>query len=160
MTWRKLQTRELHGSYGKRDLLQTIYAVYIGWRDEGATDRIRRQLASRLPGEAIDPSEHLLGLLIKVALPEVQANVVAIWVGAILYGEAHHVRPHKLRSFFHVKGGLVRCARLHREDQQKKRVEEEIAVADEQDWKEREQEAGRARRRARWTMPDGMRLLY
>jgi hypothetical protein len=117
-------------------------------------------LVDRLPGEAIDPSEHLLGLLIKVALPEVQGNVVAIWVGAIRYGEAHHVRPHKLRSFFHVKGGLVRCARLHREDQQKKRVEEKIAAADEQDWnEEREQEARRAKRRARWTMPDGMRSL-
>jgi hypothetical protein len=114
-------------------------------------------LVDRLPGEAFDPSEHFLGLLIKVALPEVQANVVAIWVDAIRYGETHHVRPDKLRSFFHVKGGLVRCARLYREEEQNRRVEEASEV---QDWnEEREQEARRAKRRARWTMPDGMRSL-
>jgi hypothetical protein len=98
--------------------------------------------------------------LIKVALPEVQANVVAIWVDAIRYGEAHHVRPHKLRSFFHVKGGLVRCARLYREEEQNKPVAEENAALDKRDRKEEREQARRARRRARCSMPDGMRSLY
>jgi hypothetical protein len=117
-TWDQLERKELHGPYGKQELLGAIYSVYWRW-DEGDRGKIRCRLASLLSGKAIKRSTHLVELLIKGALPdEVEPNVIKIWVDTIRYGEANHVRPFKLRGFFYLKGGLVRCARLYRVDQE------------------------------------------
>ena len=135
-TWAKLERKQLHGSYGKRELLAAIYSVYCPWNDRDRAE-VRRRLVGRLAGWSFDPNAHLLELLIKVALPnEVRPNVIKIWAEAIQYGEAHHVRPSKLRSFFYVKNGLVRCARLFREDQETEREakeEEEEAKLEEKE---------------------------
>ena len=122
-TWAKLGSRKLRaGPYGKQHLLQEIYTIYCGWRDQGLTAQIWARLAARLSGQTIDRSTHLLDLLIRLALPQVQRNVATTWVDAICYGEMRHVRPFKLRGFLFVKGGLVQCARLYRKTQQDRRA--------------------------------------
>jgi hypothetical protein len=162
-TWNRLGSIELRaGPYGKQYLLEQIYCVYCGWRDGDETKMIFGRLASRLADQSVDRDAHLLELLIRVALPKVRPNVVAIWVNAIRYGEDRHVRPFKLRGFFHVMGGLVRCARLFAEEQEARRKNEEARRLDEQ---ERELEIAQARRqarrqRARPSMPVGMTRLF
>ena len=161
-TWAKLGSRKLRaGPYGKQHLLEEIYTVYCGWRDQGLTEQIWARLAGRLSDQTIDRSAHLLDLLIRTALPQVRRNVATTWVDAIRYGEMRHVRPFKLRGFFYVNGGLVRCARLYRKAQQEKRGQEEIARLEEEDWEARSQQARRERRRrARRSMPVGMQPLF
>jgi hypothetical protein len=162
-TGNKLGSIELRaGPYGKQYLLQQIYSVYCGWRDSHEAKTIIGRLASRLADHSFDPDAHPVELLIRVALPKVKPNVVAIWVNAIRYGEDRHVRPFKLRGFFHVMGGLVRCARLFAEEQEHRRKNEEARRLDEQ---EHELEVAQARRqarrrRARPSMPVGMATLF
>ena len=134
-TWAKLGSRKLGaGPYGKQHLLQEIYTVYCGWRDQGLTEQIWARLAGRLSDQTIDRSAHLLDLLIRVALPQVRHNVATTWAEAIRCGETHHVRPFKLRGFFYVMGGLVKCARLYRQAQQEQRAQEEIAKLEQEEW--------------------------
>ena len=159
-TFAEFERGELHGSYGKRQILQSIYTVFRGWRDQDQLDRIRRRLTKRLSGQGTDSSAHLLELLIKVALPTVQPNVVTIWANAIRYGGAHHVRPFKLRSFFYVQGGLVRCARLFREEQEEWRAAKEIARLEAEARKAQMKRARGERRRAREKVPRGLLSLY
>ena len=162
-TWNRLGSSELRaGPYGKQHLLQQIYTVYCGWKDIRRAKPIAARLRGRLPDESISPDAHLVDVLIRVALPSVKPNVVAIWVNAIRYGEDRHVRPFKLRGFFHVMGGLVRCARLFAEEEENRRKREEVRRLDEQ---ERELEIRQARRearrrRARPSMPAGMARLF
>jgi hypothetical protein len=162
-TSNKLGSIELRAApYGKQYLLQQIYSVYCAWRDSDEAKMIVRRLASRLADQSLDPDIHPLELLIRVALPKVKPNVVTIWVNAIRYGEDRHVRPFKLRGFFHVMGGLVRCARLFGEEQENSRKNEEARRLDEE---ERELEIRQARRqarrqRARPSMPAGMARLF
>jgi hypothetical protein len=162
-TWNRLGSFQLRaGPYGKQYLLQQIYTVYCEWRDSGEAKTITARLRCRLPDESLSPDGHLLELLIRVALPKVKPNVIAIWVNAIRYGEDHHVRPFKLRGFFHVNGGLVRCARLFGEEEENRRKREEARRLDEQ---ERELEIRQARlqarrQRARPSMPVGMASFF
>src|SRR5437868_2311089 len=44
----KIDRRVLRGAHGKQALLQTIYTVYVRWRDGGDADGIRRELVRRL----------------------------------------------------------------------------------------------------------------
>ena len=162
-TWNRLGSSELRaGPYGKQHLLQQIYSVYCDWRDRSEAKMIAARLRGRCPDESLSPDAHLLDLLITVALPSVKPNVVAIWVNAIRYGEDRHIRPFKLRGFFHVKGGLVRCARLFADEEENRRRREEAHRLDEQ---EREVEIRQARRQARRrrsrpSMPIGMARLF
>ena len=96
-------------AYEKQDLLQLIYTVYCNW-PRIIRFRIKGKLAERLDEK--EPDVHLLELLIREALPNVSRSTANAWAVAIQYGESCHVRPHKLRAFFFVKGGLVRCAHL------------------------------------------------
>ena len=162
VTWNKLGSFDLRaGPYGKQQLLEQIYTVYCAWRDGDQAKAISVRLARRLADQPVDPDVHLLELLIKVALPKIKPNVVAIWVNAIRCGESHHVRPFKLRGFFHVMGGLVRCARLFAEEERRRKDEETIRLEEE----ERELEVRQARRQARRkrnrpSMPVGMATLF
>jgi hypothetical protein len=98
--------------------------------------------------------------MISEALPEVKANVVTIWANAIRYGEASHVRPFRLRGFFHAKGGLVRCGGLFQEQQEKTRAAEQIARLDAEDRDAGMKRARGLRRQAKVSIPYGMRSLY
>jgi len=150
------------GPYGKQYLLQQIYSVYCSWRDHSEAKTITARLRGRFPDESLSPDAHLLEVLIRVALPKVRPNVVAIWVNAIRYGEERHVRPFKLRGFFHVMGGLVRCARLFGEEQEARRKNEEARRLDEAEDKLEIAQARRQarRRRARPSMPVGMARFF
>ena len=162
-TWAKLGSRKLRaGPYGKQHLLQEIYTVYCGWRDQGLTEQIWARLAARLSDQTIDRSTHLLDLLIRTALPEVRRNVATIWVDAIRYGEipscpafqAPRLFLCKWRAWFGVPASTGKA-------QQDKRVQEEIARLDEEDWEARSQQARRERRqRARRSMAVGMQPLF
>jgi hypothetical protein len=114
VTWRKLARKELHGSYGKRQLLQDIYEEYCGWKDDHLVDDVHAQLKKGF-GLEPDADVDIINLLIQDALPEVAMGVVRTWTEAIRYGEHRHVRRWKLRAFLYVQCGLVRCARLYRE---------------------------------------------
>jgi hypothetical protein len=130
-TGNKLGSQKLRaGPYGKQRLLQEIYTVYCGWRDSRRTQAISERLAKAMRVESLDRAPHLLTLLIRVALPNVEPNVVANWVDAIRYGEAHYVRPFKLRSFLFLKGGLISCARTYRAEEKSRREAEEVARLD------------------------------
>src|SRR5689334_20032394 len=99
-TWNRLGSSELRaGPYGKQYLLQQIYSVYCGWRDRSKAKTITARLRGRLADESHSPDSHLVEVLIRVALPSIKPDVVAIWVNAIRCGESHHVRPFKLRGF-------------------------------------------------------------
>jgi hypothetical protein len=164
----------LRGAYGKQALLETIYTVYVGWRNGGDTDGIRVELVGRLADETIPADAHFLELLIRVALPDVELNVVRTWVDAIRYGEACHIRTFKLRGFFYVKGGLVRCAELCREEQEKgcreqrwrAGGEEKPRKRDRQEQEDRAAEIRQARRQAKRrekqlrAIPEGMWSLF
>ena len=152
----------MRGAYGKQSLLETIYTVYVGWWNGGDAAGIRVELVRRLADETIPADAHLLELLIRVSLPDVELNVVRTWVDAIRYAEDRHVRSFKLRGFLWVKGGLVRCARLYREAQEKRLKEAEIDRLNAEDREAGIKQARRARRRrrAQVSMPVGMRSLY
>ena len=144
-TWTKLGSKKLRaGPYGKQTLLEEIYKVYSGWREDDWAKGIWARLARRGAEESIDPGAHPLEVLIKLAIPEINPNVVTIWVKAIRCGDDHHVRPFKLRAFFHALGGLVDCARLYDQDQRDRREAEENARLDAE---ERQAEIKQARRR-------------
>ena len=103
------------GPFGKQQVLQSIYDAYRKW-PTAQLDGIRARLGDRLNYRS--PERYaLLRLLIEVALPHVESQVANLWVDAIKYGEAHHVRPQKLRGFLYHRGGLVRCAQMFRENE-------------------------------------------
>jgi len=162
-TWNRLGSIQLRaGPYGKQYLLQQIYSVYCDWRDRSEAKMIAARLRGRCPDESLSPDAHLLEILIRLALPRIRPNVVAIWVNAIRYGEDRHIRPFKLRGFFHVKGGLVRCARLFADEEENRRRNGEARRLEQQ---ERELEIRQARRQARRrrsrpSMPVGMARLF
>jgi hypothetical protein len=161
-TWAKLGSRQLGaGPYGKQQLLQEIYGVYRSWRDRGLIQEIWARLAAALKDQTIDESAHLVDLLIRVALPELQTQVAANWVDAIRYGESHHVRPSKLRGFLFVKGGLVRCALYQRQTQKNKGGQKDITRFETEDGEARSEQArSERRRRTRRSIPVGMRGLF
>jgi hypothetical protein len=161
-TWRKLGSFKLGaGPYGKQLLLQEIYIVYCGWRDSGKAGFIWDRLARRLDCASGDSGEHPVELLIRLALPEVK-HAVANWVDAIRFGESHNVRPFKLRGCLHIKGGLVRCAELFREEEAIRRKKEEIMRLDEEERQARIKQERRRRgeRRMAANKPSGRFGLF
>jgi len=161
-TWNRLGSSELRaGPYGKQYLLQQIYSVYCGWRDCSEAKTIIARLRGRFPDESLSADAHLVEVLIRVALPSIKPNVVAIWVNAIRCGESCHVRPFKLRGFLYAKGGLVRCARLFIEDERNRQAEEQTRKLEqaERDLEIRQARRQARRRQARPSMPLGMASL-
>jgi hypothetical protein len=109
-----------------------------------------------------DSDDHPLQVLIRVAIPEIRRNVVATWVDAIRFGESHNVRPFKLRGFLFVKEGLVRCAKLFREEEAIRRKKEEIMRLDEEERQARIKQERRRRgeRRMAVNKPSGRFGLF
>jgi hypothetical protein len=162
-TWNKLGSFKLAaGPYGKQLLLQEIYTVYWRWRDSGKARIIWDRLARRLDDNSGDSDDHPLQVLIRVAIPEIRRNVVATWVDAIRFGESHNVRPFKLRGFLYVKEGLVRCAKLFREEEAARRKKEEIMRLDEEERQARIKQERRRRgeRRMAANKPSGRFGLF
>ena len=111
-TWAEFKRGELHGPYGKQQILERIYAVYCEWKRRDLAPIIR--VLAEFHGESPNPPIHILNLFIRAALPQVKLPVVLTWVDALRCGEAHNVRPNKMRAFLYVKGGLVKAARYIR----------------------------------------------
>jgi hypothetical protein len=161
-TWNGLGSFKLRaGPYGKQLLLQEIYTVYCGWRDRGKASIIWDRLARRLDYNSGDSDDHPVELLIRLALPEVK-HAVANWVDAIRFGESHNVRPFKLRGFLYVKEGLVRCAKLFREEEAIRRKKEEMMRLDEEERQARIKQERRRRgeRRMAANKPSGRFGLF
>jgi hypothetical protein len=153
---RRTERASREGPYGKQSLLQSIYTGYLPLRDSKPSGAVRRKLERRLGQEA--PDGHVLGLLIRVALPSIKRNVVDMWIAAIRFGERRHVRPHMFRSFLFANGGLVRCAILFRKEEAARLAEEESARQQADDLAA--QRRSRRRRRQSRSSPTGWNTLF
>jgi hypothetical protein len=148
---RKLDRKELHGSCGKQQLVETIYGAVNGLERHRLPNVIKRRLVKRL-GDDRNGFDIVRGLIV-LALPNLQSPVVTNWTHAVQLAQGHHVRPSKVRGFLYVKGGINRCADLYREQAAGRREEDE----------NEEEETYRPRKpskRVRHGLPAGMMTLY
>jgi len=147
----RLARKELHGSYGKQQMVETIYGAVSGLEKSRLATVIKRRLIKR---RGVDRNGFdIVRGLIEIALPNLHPAVVTNWTNAIHFSQAHHVRPWKVRGFLFVKGGINRCANLYRK---------QAAVRKQED--ENEEEASyrprKPSKRIRHGLPAGMMTLY
>lgn len=158
-TWGRIHYRQFCGSYAMGSFLQDIYTVYMGWRKGLTINGTHAELMRRLADETISVDTHLLELLIRVALPEIEINEVRTWVDAIRRGEAHHVQTANLRGFVYVSGGLVRCAKLFRKEQ-KKAEADRLEAEEDIKYARRERFWAKRLEKQRRSIPEGKWGLY
>ncbi len=92
------------------DLLRKVYAAVRSWRQDGITDEIERELRAEAE-VAISRSSSEFLVVLRSALPHLDAKRANKWAGALEFADHHGVRSKRLGAFLHVSGGIEGAAR-------------------------------------------------
>ena len=91
-------------------LLRIAYAAVRCWRQDGVAEEIERELRAEAD-VAISRASSLFLVVIRSALPCLNAKRASKWAGALDFANHHHIRCKRLAAFLHVTGGIEGAAR-------------------------------------------------
>jgi hypothetical protein len=91
-------------------MLRIAYAAVRCWQQDGVEEEIERELRAEAE-VAISRASSLFMVLIRSALPRLDANRASKWAGALEVAAHYEVRSKRLGAFLHVSGGIEGAAR-------------------------------------------------
>ncbi len=92
------------------ELLRHAYVAVRCWQQDGVAEEIERELRTQAD-VAISRSSSLFLVLLRSALPSLDAKRASKWASALDFAAHHEVRSKRLGAFLHVNGGIEGAAR-------------------------------------------------
>jgi hypothetical protein len=92
------------------EMLRIAYAAVRCWQQDGVEEEIERELRAEAE-VAISRASSLFMVLIRSALPRLDAKRASKWAGALEVAAHYEVRSKRLGAFLHVSGGIEGAAR-------------------------------------------------
>ena len=94
----------------QHEMLRIAYAAVRCWQQDGVAEEIERELRAGAI-VAISRASSLYLVLLRSALPRLDAKRASKWAGALQLADHHGVRSKRLEAFLHVSGGIEGAAR-------------------------------------------------
>ena len=91
-------------------VLNRVYSAVRRWVDDGIAEEIKRELRAEAP-VAISRTSGLFLLLVRSALPRLDAKRASKWASALEFADGQGIRSKRLRAFLHNSGGIEGAAR-------------------------------------------------
>jgi hypothetical protein len=91
-------------------LLRCAYRAVRCWRQDGVAEEIERELRAEAE-VAISKASSPFLVLLRSALPRLDAKRASKWAGALEFADHHDVHSQRLEGFLRVSGGIEGAAR-------------------------------------------------
>src|SRR5918993_4587399 len=91
-------------------VLRCAYAAVRCWQQDGITREIKRELREEAE-VAISRGSNFFLVLIRSALPSLDAKRASKWAGALQLADHHDIRSKRLAAFLRSNGGIEGAAR-------------------------------------------------
>ena len=98
------------GRADEYELLRIAYAAVRCWQQDGVAEEIEWELRAEAE-VAISRSSSVFLVLIRSALPCLNAKRASKWAGALQLADHHELRLKRLVAFLHLSGGIEGAAR-------------------------------------------------